>query len=53
MESNFLKKINKLWVSQVVPVVKNPPPNAGDERDVVLIRESRRSPERGHGNPLQ
>ena len=34
-------------------VVKNPPVNAGDVRDVGLIPGSGRSPEGGHGNPLQ
>ena len=33
-------------------MVKNPPANAGDIRNVVLIR-LRRSPGEGHGNPLQ
>ena len=39
--------------SQVVLVVKNPPANAGDIRDAGLIPGLGRSPERGHGNPLQ
>ena len=34
-------------------VVKNPPANAGDTGDVVLIPGSGRFPERGNGNPLQ
>ena len=34
-------------------MVKNPPANAGDIRDVGSIPESGRSPEGGHGNPLQ
>ena len=34
-------------------VVKNPPANAGDVRDVGLIPGWGRSPGRGHGNPLQ
>ena len=34
-------------------VVKNPPANAGDIRDVGLIPVSGRSPGGGHGNPLQ
>ena len=38
---------------QVAPVVKNPPANAGDTRDVSLIPESGRSPGGGNGNPLQ
>ena len=34
-------------------VEKNPPANAGDLRDVVLIPGWGRSPGGGHGNPLQ
>ena len=34
-------------------VVKNPPANAGDMRNVGLIPGSGRSPAGGHGNPLQ
>ena len=41
------------WASQLALVVKNPPANAGDIRDVGLIPESGRSFGRGHGNPLQ
>jgi len=44
----FVKGMEELWV---VLVVKNPPANAGDVRDVGLIPESGRSPG-GHGNPL-
>ena len=39
--------------SQVTLVVKNLPANAGDLRDVRSISGSGRSPEGGHGNPLQ
>ena len=39
--------------SQVVLVVKNPPANAGDLRDMVSIPVLGRSPGTGHGNPLQ
>ena len=38
---------------QVVLVVKNLPPNAGDIRDAGSIPRLERSPGRGHGNPLQ
>ena len=38
--------------SQVEPVIKNPPANAGDKRDAGSIPGSGRSPEGGHGNPL-
>jgi len=37
---------------QMVLVVKNPPANAGDIRDVGSIPGSRRSPGGGHGNQL-
>ena len=37
----------------MVLVVKNPPANAGNGRDVDLIPGSRRSPGGGNGNPLQ
>ena len=34
-------------------MVKSPPANVGDIRDVGSIPGSGRSPGRGHGNPLQ
>ena len=37
----------------MAPVVKNPPANAGDDRDAGLIPGSGRSPGEGNGNPLQ
>ena len=42
-----------IWAPQVVPVVKNPPANAGDKRDRGLIPGSGITPGGGHGNPLQ
>ena len=39
--------------SQVALVVKNPPANAGEVRDVGLIPGSGRSPGGGHGNPFR
>ena len=39
--------------SQVALVIKNPPANAGDLRDVGSIPRLGRSPEERHGNPLQ
>ena len=42
-----------LWVSQVALMVKNPLANAGDIRDAGSFPGSGRSPEGGHGNPLQ
>ena len=44
---------DKPGASQVVLVVKNPPANAGDTRDMGLIPGSGRSPRVGNGNPLQ
>ena len=41
------------WASQVALLVKYPPTNAGDPRDVGSIPGSGRSPGGGHGNPLQ
>ena len=41
------------WASQVVPVVNNPPANAGDTRDEGSIPGSGRSPGVGNGDPLQ
>ena len=37
----------------MVLVVKNPPANAGDIRDTGSVPGLGRSPEGGHGNPLQ
>ena len=39
--------------TQVAPVLKNPPANAGDVRDMGSIPGSGRSAGGGHGNPLQ
>ena len=39
--------------SQVVLLVKNPPANAGDIRDMGSIPGLGRSPGGGHGNPFQ
>ena len=46
----MLKKL--LSASQVAPVVKNLPTNAGDMRDAVSIPGSERSRGGGHDNPL-
>ena len=40
------------WAYHVL-VVKNPPANAGDAREVGLISGSGRAPGGEHGNPLQ
>ena len=42
-----------IHASQVALVVKNPPANAGDQRDVGSNPGSGRSPGEGNGNPLQ
>ena len=49
---DWATKLNwkEAWASQVA-LVKNPPTNAGDVRDVGFIPGSGRSP--GEGNPLQ
>ena len=39
--------------SKVVLMVKNPPANARDMRDLGSVPESGRSPGGGHGHPLQ
>ena len=42
-----------IWTFQVVLVVKNPPANAGDIREVGLISGLGRFPRGGQGNPLK
>ena len=42
-----------MGASQVVSVEKNPPTGAGDIRNLGLIPGLGRSPDGGHGNPLQ
>ena len=49
----FCTSLSFLRVSQVAPVVKNPPANEGDISNVGLIPVSGRSPGGGNGNPLQ
>ena len=44
---------NTVRTSQVVPVIQNPPANAGDKRDAGSIPGLGKCPEGGHGNPLQ
>ena len=41
------------WASQVMPVVKNPPANAGDIGNMGSIPGSGRFLGGGYGNPLQ
>ena len=49
----FNKKYHKSGASQVALVVKNPPANVGDTRDVSSIPGSERSPGEGDGKALQ
>ena len=50
----FMKSLLKIgWVSQLVLVVKNLPADGGDRRDTGSIPGLGRSPEGGHGNPVQ
>jgi len=42
-----------MGASLVAHIVKNPPANAGDARDMGSIPGSGRSPGEGNGNPLQ
>ena len=44
---------HQVWASQVVPVVKNMPVNAGDVEEVGSIPGLASSPGEGYGNPLQ
>ena len=50
----FWWRLHKLFVaSQVGLVVKNPPANSGDIRDMGFIAGLGKSPGGGRGNPLQ
>ena len=49
----FCASLSFLRVSQVAPVVKNPPANEGDISNVGLIPVSGRSPREGNSNLLQ
>jgi len=51
--SGYFAGLEALKASQVVPVVKNQPANAGDTGDVRSIIGSGIHPGGGHGNPLQ
>ena len=48
-----MRELAKVTEYQVALVVKNPPANVGDIRDMGLIPGSGRSPGGRHGNPLQ
>ena len=45
--------MSNLWAFPCGTVVKNPPANAGDPRDLGSNPGSQRSPEEGNGNSLQ
>ena len=45
--------VSLFGASQVMPVVKNSPANAGDRRDMGSMPGLGRVPGGGHGNPLQ
>ena len=45
--------IKRRRASQLVPVIKNLPANAGDARDIASISGSARYPRVGNGNALQ
>ena len=49
---SFKKRAEEISASQLAPVVKNLPTNAGDARDAGSIPESERSSGGGHDNPL-
>ena len=48
----YIQVFHNSGAFQVVLVVKNPPANAGDIKDVSLIPRSKKSPGGEHGNPL-
>ena len=52
-EGQFVNVYSHIGASPVVLVIKNPPPNAGGEKDMGLTPGSGRSPGRGNGNQLQ
>ena len=53
-ERTAVSKVKRdLRASQMELVVKNPPANAGDMKDIGSIPRSERSPGGGHSNPLQ
>ena len=48
--NNLISPTHLVWASQVALVVKNPPADAGDIREVGMIPGLGRSPGEGHGN---
>ena len=53
IDNKYYQALGYKVASQVVLVVKNLPPNAGDIKDSSLIPGWGRFPGGGHGNPLQ
>ena len=53
LNENMSNRTHRLWVYQVVLVVKNLHANAGEIRGTSSISGSGRPPGGGHGNPLQ
>ena len=53
MEKILKRNSIYVWASQVALVVKNPPANAGDARDMGSIPGWGRSPGVGKGKPLK
>ena len=53
-QTQITKTIEFKWgsISQVAPVVRSPPANAGDLRDMGLIPGLERSPREENCNPL-
>ena len=45
--------LKSTWTPTIASQWKNPPPSAGDARDMGLVPESGRSSAEGNGNPLQ
>ena len=53
VSNHFKQTYSPWWASQGALMVKNPPANAGDIRDVGSIPGSGKSLGEGNGNPLQ
>ena len=53
VNTGFTVQYRKLWTFPGGAVVKGPPANAGDERDVSLIPGLEKPPGEGNGYPLQ
>ena len=52
-QPNLIRLCLRAGAPQVEPVVKNPPGNTGEVREVGLIPGSGRSPRGGNGNSVQ